>query len=196
MLVARGVEGASADRVLAPLWAMVRTLARAFDATFVAGKLQAEKLRAKGVPRVIHVPFGVDGAVFRPESRSEEVRRSLLGEAPRHARLLIGVGRFAFEKRWDVVLDAFVAVRDRHHASAVLVLFGDGPERAAMEARVQGRPDVRFVGFERDRSRLAAALASADLLVHACPFETFGLGVAEAMSCGLPVVVPDSGGRQ
>jgi alpha-1,6-mannosyltransferase len=75
-----------------------------------------------------------------------------------------------------------------------LVLFGDGPERAAMEARVRGRDDVRFMGFEKDRARLASALASADVLVHGCPYETFGLGVAEAMSCGLPVVVPDEGG--
>jgi alpha-1,6-mannosyltransferase len=41
---------------------------------------------------------------------------------------------------------------------------------------------------------LATALASADLLIHGCPFETFGLGVAEALACGLPAVLPDEGG--
>ena len=46
----------------------------------------------------------------------------------------------------------------------------------------------------RDRAKLAAALASADVLVHGCPYETFGFAVAEAMSVGLPVVVPDAGG--
>jgi alpha-1,6-mannosyltransferase len=50
------------------------------------------------------------------------------------------------------------------------------------------------MGFERDRSKLAAALASADALVHGCPHETFGFAIAEAMSVGLPVVVPDAGG--
>jgi alpha-1,6-mannosyltransferase len=104
--------------------------------------------------------------------------------------LLVGVGRFAFEKRWDVVLEAFARVRARREA--VLVLLGDGPERAALERRAL--PGVRFVGFERDRARLAGALASADVLVHGCPYETFGLGVAEAVACGLPVVVPDAGG--
>ena len=116
----------------------------------------------------------------------------LLGDAPEGTRLLVGVGRFAWEKRWDVVLDAFMKVRETR--SARLVLFGDGPERRAMEARVAGRSDVTFAGFERDRATLAAALASADALVHGCPFETFGLGVAEALSCGLPVIVPDQGG--
>jgi alpha-1,6-mannosyltransferase len=53
---------------------------------------------------------------------------------------------------------------------------------------------VRFAGFEVDRARLASALASADALVHGCPYETYGLGIAEAVACGVPVVVPDRGG--
>jgi alpha-1,6-mannosyltransferase len=63
-----------------------------------------------------------------------------------------------------------------------------------MEARVRGRGDVRFMGFEKDRMKLVTALASADVLLHGCPYETFGFAVAEAMSVGLPVVVPDGGG--
>jgi alpha-1,6-mannosyltransferase len=31
-------------------------------------------------------------------------------------------------------------------------------------------------------------------LVHACPTETFGLAVAEAVASGIPVVVPNAGG--
>jgi alpha-1,6-mannosyltransferase len=30
--------------------------------------------------------------------------------------------------------------------------------------------------------------------LHGCPFETFGLGVAEAVAAGCPIVVPDEGG--
>ena len=101
-----------------------------------------------------------------------------------------GVGRFAVEKRWDVVLEAFARVRQRRPAA--LVLFGDGPERARLEKRA---PDgVFFAGFERDRSKLATALASADVMVHACPYETSGLAIAEAVACAVPVVVPDMGG--
>lgn len=66
-----------------------------------------------------------------------------------------------------------------------------------MKARVDASPyarDVVFRGFVKGREELARVLASADALVHACPFETFGLSIAEAMSCGLPCVVPDEGG--
>jgi alpha-1,6-mannosyltransferase len=195
VMLERHLPPAPTTVLLAPFWAMMRTIARGCDATFVAAKWQVEKLRAHGLPRVVHVPFGVERAEFTPARASEARRRELLGPfgaAHPDARLLVGVGRFAVEKRWDVVLDAFVALRRTH--DAVLVLFGDGPERERMQARVAGRDDVRFEGFVRDRSQLASALASADALVHACPYETFGLSIAEAMSCGLPVVVPDLGG--
>jgi alpha-1,6-mannosyltransferase len=173
-----------------PLFVAVRALLAPFDATFVAGAAQAKKLRAIGVENVEHVPFGVDVATFRPGARDEAVRARLLGPRHANAALLVGVGRFAFEKHWEVVLDAFARVRARR--PAVLALFGDGPERAKLERRAP--PDVRFEGFETDRGKLAATLASADVLVHGCPRETFGLVVSEAVASGLPVVVPDAGG--
>ena len=177
------------DAMVEPLWAWVRAIARSCDATFAASKWQAQKLRAHGVERVTHLPFGVEKEIFSPAARTEETRNRLL--QGRRGPLLIAIGRFAVEKRWDVVLDAFVRLNDNE---AVLAIFGDGPDRAEMEARVRGNPNVRFMGFDKDRARLANSLASADVLVHGCPYETFGLGVAEAIATGLPVVVPDEGG--
>jgi alpha-1,6-mannosyltransferase len=172
------------------MWQAMRALLWPFDAVFAAGRAQADRLRLAGVPNVIHVPFGVDTATFRPQARSESERSRWLQGASDRSALLVGVGRFAIDKRWDVVLDAFARVREAR--PAVLVLFGDGPERERLEARAPA--GVRFAGFEQDRHKLARALASADLLVHGSPYETFGLSVAEAVACGLPIVVPLSGG--
>lgn len=188
-----------------PLWGLVRAIARRCDATLVAARWQVDKLVSHGVPRVHRVPFGVERRIFTPAARSYEGRRALLARVGRDASsevpVLVGVGRFAIEKRWDVVLDAFFALT--RTTDAVLILFGDGPERARMQARIEAHAAERGVtaagsvampGFEKDRAALARALASADVLVHGCPFETFGLSIAEALSCGLPVVVPDAGG--
>jgi alpha-1,6-mannosyltransferase len=179
----------TARAAASPLRQGVRALLAPFDATFAAGRQQVQKLRAAGVPRVIHAPFGVDTRIFHPGARTHEGRREWLGDADEGALLLVGSGRFAMEKRWDVVLEAFGRLSARR--SAVLVLFGDGPERSALERSAPR--GVRFAGFERDRARLAGALASADALVHGSPCETFGLGIAEAIACGLPIVVPDAG---
>lgn len=191
--------------VTSPLWSIVRSIARRCDATLVASAWQVGKLRAHGVPNVVHRPFGIERDVFRPDVRSPEGRRRLLALAMRdpersdRTAILVGVGRFAIEKRWDLVIDAFCSVRARGR-DAILVLFGDGPERDRMKARAAAAeggayaPDIVFPGFTKDRDALAQNLASADALVHGCPFETFGLSIAEAMSCGLPAVVPDDGG--
>jgi alpha-1,6-mannosyltransferase len=183
-----------------PLWGLVRSIARRCDATLVAADWQAAKLAAHGVPRVVRLPFGIEREIFRPDARSFEGRRELLALASHDARhddavILVGVGRFAVEKRWDVVIDAFLRLRARDpERDMILVLMGDGPERERMKARAAGSPDIVMPGFVKGRQALARMLASADALLHGCPFETFGLSIAEAMSCGLPTVVPDEGG--
>jgi alpha-1,6-mannosyltransferase len=185
-------RGSFGRATLEPLWAMVRFIAERCDATFVASRWMRDKLVSHGVARVRRLSFGVDHATFAPSAGSERARLSLT-DGREDVALLVSVGRFAVEKRWDVVLDAFEVVRRERRCR--LVLFGDGPERAAIEARARRLGgDLRVMGFEKDRAALAGALASADMLVHACPYETFGLAVAEALATGLPVVVPDQGG--
>jgi alpha-1,6-mannosyltransferase len=173
----------------APAWSWVRAIGERVDATIVASRVQRNKLAAHGVPRVELVPMGVERSVFRPEARDEALRRALLGDAK---ILAVGVGRFAVEKRWPVVLEAVRRLAARK-VPLTLALFGDGPERVRLEKEARDLP-VRFYGFERDRAKLARAIASADVLLHACPYETFGIGVAEALACGTPVVVPAAGG--
>jgi alpha-1,6-mannosyltransferase len=180
-----------AERVVSPLWELVRSIAERCDATFAASRDQVDKLSSHGVPRVRQVAFGIDKEVFRPESRSAAWRAEMLGGASERP-ILVAMGRLAGEKQWDVVLEGFFRASARRPLS--LVLFGDGPERSRLEALARGRSDVRFMGFERDKQRLATAIASADAFLHGCPFETFGLSVAQAISSGLPLVVPDRGG--
>ncbi len=193
-IAARHVQEVTADMLVRPLWSFVRSIGRGCTATIATSRGQALKLIRHGVPRVVLVPLGVDTAEFRPERRDEALRRTLLGPGAERATLIVGVGRFAMEKNWQLVLDAFARVRKKREL--VLVLFGDGPERARLRAladQLGCSRAVRFPGF-RSRKELAAALASADLLVHGCAHETFGLSVAEAVASGLPIVVPDAGG--
>ncbi len=189
------------DKTVEPLWAWVRTIARGCAATFAATRWQAEKLERHGVERVRCVPFGVEKAIFQPQRRNEEWRREMwatpngdreLANDLAKPPIFAAIGRMAVEKRWDVVVGAYKKIAAA--TGARFAIFGDGPERAKLEAELAGFPGVRFFGFETDRHKLATALASADLLIHGCPFETFGLGVAEALACGLPAVLPDEGG--
>lgn len=183
-----------------PLWSLVRSIARRCDATLVASRWQVRKLEEHHVANVVHRPFGIERSIFRAGRRSAEGRRALLDLTPRSSSserepiVFVGLGRFAIEKRWDLVIDTFLRVREARR-DVRLVLFGDGPERDRMRERARpAGDDVVLPGFSKNREELATHLANADMLLHGCPFETFGLSIAEAMSCGLPCVVPDDGG--
>jgi alpha-1,6-mannosyltransferase len=162
----------------------VRALYSRCDLTVALSQAMAERLRAIGVPRVVHVPLGVDLDTFTPARRDPAVRARL--GATNGELLLIYTGRLDREKRPDLVLDAFARLPSSLRARLALV--GSGPLRASLARRAAEVGGATVVPYVQDRAELAALLASADLYVSAMAHETFGLSVAEAQACGLPVV--------
>jgi alpha-1,6-mannosyltransferase len=183
------------DKLFDGYWAYVRRLSAHFDVTVTGGDWLAERLKTFGVHRPIAVPFGIETELFSPDRRDEALRRELLAacDAPPGAKLLIAVGRLHPEKRHNTIIDGFALAR-RTHPDIVLAIIGDGPAKAQVAKRAAKTPGVQLIGPVQNREKLAAIYASADLLVHGSGAETYGLVVAEAISSGLPVVTPDSGG--
>ncbi|WP_432119203.1 glycosyltransferase [Streptomyces sp. bgisy032] len=142
-----------------------------------------------GARNVVRAPLGVDLVQRHPGLRDPRVRA-------RHARvdetLLVMCSRLSVEKRPGTALDALEALR-RRGRRVVLVVAGDGPLRARLAQRARERAlPVTFLGHVRDRARLGALQASADVALAPGPAETFGLAALEAMACGTPVVASAS----
>jgi alpha-1,6-mannosyltransferase len=154
-----------------------------FDAVYAMSEHGgAAKLRLIGLPEVDVVPLGVELGEFSPGKRNMRLRNSLgLGD---DQPLLIYVGRLDAEKRPQIVVDAFHRLPPS--LGAALLLIGDGPLREQFAGRSSER--IFAPGYCRDRSDLAAWLASADLYVSAMADETFGISIIEAQASGLPVV--------
>ena len=94
-------------------------------------------------------------------------RRSALGDRP----LYVCAGRLVRSKRVDRVIDY---VAGQRATAPILVVIGDGPERARLEKLAgEWRIDVRFLGNTPRRETLAW-IGAADELVHA--------SIAEGMS--------------
>jgi glycosyltransferase involved in cell wall biosynthesis len=100
--------------------------------------------------------------------------------------LFLALGRLTDYKRLDLLLRIWDRVR--HVTGGKLVIAGDGPERARLEARAG--PGVEFTGRvpEHEKHRL---MCSAWLLMHPALIEGWGLVVAEAAIRGTPAVAFD-----
>ncbi len=160
---------------------------RQFDPLVAVGRLRAEQ--------VMVLSSSVD-APFRERLDSvdrDEVRRSLgLGT---ETFVFLTVARLSWEKGVDRVLRAFGSLPGGVRDDAVVVVAGDGPERAALEALTDElcvREQVVFLGHVED---MAPVYRAADVAVLASTVpETGPLALKEAMTAGVAVIASRIGG--
>jgi glycosyltransferase involved in cell wall biosynthesis len=121
-----------------------------------------------------------------------------LPEVPWHCRAnwsraprAVFVGRLSAEKGLETLVDTWPLVRTRH-PNASLVLVGEGPERPALEARVQARGLTLGTGQAIDLPGalpdVTQVLREADLFVLPSREEGMSIALLEAMALGIPVV--------
>ncbi|MGI4748763.1 MAG: glycosyltransferase [Janthinobacterium lividum] len=131
--------------------------------------------------RVHHLPnFAAEFAGFTP-ARPASV--------PADARLVLALGRLHRNKAFDVLVRAM-----RHIPHAHVLIAGEGPERASLEAlaRAEGVADrLHMPGWADDTGSL---LAACDVLVCPSRHEPLGNVVIEGFSAGRPVVAAASQG--
>lgn len=181
------------DRWFGWFWSHLRGLGRMFDSVVCANAQLAERLRVRGVDNCETVRMGVEGGLFSPSLRSAALREQALRALGLDARatLLIGVGRFSAEKRWDMVMRAVAEAGRRRDVGMLLV--GDGNKRWKLELLGDRLRSVAVLPQIADREELARLLASADGLIHGCEAETFCMVAAEARASGIPMIVPNRG---
>ncbi|HYW50832.1 MAG TPA: glycosyltransferase [Gemmatimonadaceae bacterium] len=172
-------------------WWYARRMDRHVSATIAASRFVADDLEAAGIPNVVRIPLGVDLEHFTPARRVNGGATRASWSLPADGPLVTFVGRFAHEKELDVLMRAWPEIERR--TGATLVMAGDGPERAALQAKVAGRR-VHWLPFIADRARLADLQAASTVYMATSPHETFGLSPLEAMACGTPVLAADGGG--
>jgi hypothetical protein len=110
--------------------------------------------------------------------------------SPRTEPVVVRLGRLAFEKGQDMLLEAWSEVAP-HHPSWRLRLYGSGPDETALrrQATELGIADsVQFAGATTD---IETALTSASIFALSSREEGFPMSIMEAMAYGLPTVAFD-----
>ncbi len=148
-------------------------------------------LRAR---RDLRIYNGIDMAHFAAAA-------AMPGEAQARAQLGLGQDDYVVgicaalrpEKSHSDLLDAVALLASRLPALRCLVI-GDGPERSALERRIESLGlvgKVRITGFQLD---VRPCIGACDVMVLSSSSETFSLSALESMALGKPMVMTRTGG--
>ena len=167
---------------------------RPFDRVFTRSDDYARSVAALGVP-ADHIPRilpGIDTDTFHARFRDPSIW-DRLGVPPGPKALY--VGRVSVEKNLPLLTRVWKSVAGSWNEPTpppVLVVVGDGPYRAPMQAELAGATTA-FLGF-RHAEELSTIYASSDFFIFPSTTDTLGQVVMEAQSAGLPVIVTNQGG--
>lgn len=112
--------------------------------------------------------------------------------APKNEKILIHTSNFRKVKRVEDTVRIFQKVRAAMESKLLLV--GDGPERACVEALSRDLKVEKDVIFLGKQDAVEELLAIADLYLMPSESESFGLAALEAMACEVPVISSNTGG--
>lgn len=164
-----------------------------FDSALVGGPPHADYVAKLGIPRErVHLGYNaVDNAYFaRGANLATASQVQLRTQCRLPERYLLASARFIAKKNLPNLIRAYALARRRHTTAPDLVILGDGPERAAIEAEITANSVEEFVhlpGF-RDYDALPAYYALSEGFLHVSSTEQWGLVINEAMACSVPVI--------
>lgn len=161
--------------------------------TTVSNVLRNEVMNLYNIPdwKIRVFPNGVIPEQFDVSLDQGEVKKEL-GIHP-YAPTIFFVGRMAYQKGPDLLIDALTKIKDAHWGMQI-IMAGEGGMRKWLEntAHIRGL-NARFPGYISD-TEYVRYLHAADLVVIPSRNEPFGIVLPEAWSAGKAVVACDVGG--
>lgn len=173
-------------------WKYARKNYNRMNGVLVASKRIMERMERNGVQNLHFSPLGVNSTLFHPNKKDHQLINQL--KAGNSDRLILFFPhRFSREKGLQILLKAYDLLADSMDAAPTLVLAGTGPYQHLVMKAVDKYEHVHYAGFIDSKEEMARYYASADLGFALSEWETFGLSLMEALSCGLPLISAGKG---
>ena len=133
--------------------------------------------------------FQLDNAINTRNYHGYDVERNL------DTIRIINVGRFTATKNQQFLVDVTQELIKRGRRVEVVML-GKGEEHENVKAKVTANNLEQIISMPGAKANMADYYAAANVYVHVCRHEPFGLVLLEAMASGLPVVSLDGRGNR
>lgn len=150
--------------------------------------IELKKRRWK--PPVSVIPLGLDLKIF--DNTKARLMRMKYGK---NGKLLLFVGRIAYEKNIPYLLECFSLVLKKVR-NAKLLIVGDGPQMAEVKEKIAelkvGGSVILFGAVEHEKLVKSGIYGACDVFVHASTTETGPMTVLEAQANGLVCVAVKS----
>jgi glycosyltransferase involved in cell wall biosynthesis len=164
--------------------------------TSVSEATRQFSIEREGLPaaKIVTLPNGIDVSRFEGIDR-QTARAALRGELGYQADDLVvcTTGRLHEQKGHTYLFQAAEQLKERCPHLRLLII-GDGPQRAALEAECQARGLAGIVTFLGMRKDVPQLLAASDIFAFPSLYEGMPNAVLEAMAMSLPVVASTADG--
>ncbi len=165
------------------------------DLFFYAGRMNQQYFRHYGADesRLVYMPHAIDNTRFikqaeQSEQKAQEERRRLgIGNDD---IVFIYAGKFYEIKNLRLLIKTFLSLKGTQYR---LLLYGSGIEEQELKEMASHDERILFQPFQ-NQSAMPWVYRTGDVYVLPSKSETWGLGVNEAMACGLPAIVSSNCG--
>lgn len=143
------------------------------------------------------IPTGINPAFFSATATMRAETRAKW-QVSNDELVIVSFARLAYEKNFELLLQAFAQLLKQTPKKMRLVLGGDGPAQNSLEkfsAKLGLSAKIIFAGAF-PHSDVAKFLAGADIFAYASSSETQGLVTLESLAAGIPAVVVDAPGNR
>ena len=104
-----------------------------------------------------------------------------------HAKRVVTIGRYAYQKGYDLLLQAWAEV-EKQYLDWTLDIYGMGDQTGYRQLMTDMGVDVYRCHLNGPVEDVTKVYQNSSIFVLSSRFEGFGLVLVEAMACGLPVV--------
>lgn len=140
--------------------------------------------------QLLFAPHAIDDKRFVDSTgefeRQAKKIKSDLGIPENHVVFLY-TGKFEYRKDLHTLIKAKLSLKD---SNCSLILVGNGPDENELKEMSKEDKNIHFIDF-MNQSQMPIVYRTSDVFVLSSISETWGLGINEAMNCGMAIIASD-----